>query len=155
LPHNECRRPDTRCKAHHRFCNYSFIWRIFLNNIRTDVPHMPDQSAIHCTLRFIKPPTFTVTRTSRSYKYIGAAATCQDIRSLLLSKHLPNDVHYVSCTTKPLEPSLTNTQRKRHTRPVTVRPHTRWYNDRTRPQVYVRRQLERKWRISGLECGRL
>ena len=41
------------------------------------------------------------------------------------------------------------------TRTVTVRPHTPWYNDSIRSQKCVRRQLERRWKTSGLECDGL
>ena len=55
---------------------------------------MSDHSAIHCTLRLANPPNILVTRTSRSYKHVSTAAICEDIRSLLLSKHLPDDKIY-------------------------------------------------------------
>ena len=59
----------------------------FLNNIRIDIPHMSDHTTMHCTLRLTKPPSTQETTTTRSYKRISTAASCEDIRSLLLSKH--------------------------------------------------------------------
>ena len=41
------------------------------------------------------------------------------------------------------------------TRTVTVRPHTPRYNDSTRATKCLRRQLERRWRTTGLEFDRL
>ena len=41
------------------------------------------------------------------------------------------------------------------TRIVTVRPHIPWYNDSIRATKCLRRQLERRWRTTGLECDRL
>ena len=41
------------------------------------------------------------------------------------------------------------------TRTVTVRPHTPRYNDSIRATTRLRRQLERRWRTTGLECDRL
>ena len=51
----------------------------FLGNIRVDVPHLSDHSAVHCTLRLKKPPNVRLKMTSRSYKHICIAAICGDI----------------------------------------------------------------------------
>ena len=56
---------------------------------------------MHGTLRLAKPPNIQVTTTSRSYKHVSTGAICEDIRSLLLSKHLPDVTNYdVTCTLK-------------------------------------------------------
>ena len=127
----------------------------FLDNIRIDIPHMPDHSAILCTLRLAKPPNIQVTTTSRSNKHVSTAAICEDIRSLLLSKHLPDNMIYaVDMYNETIGPVIYKHEPlTRHT--VTVRPHTQWYNDSVRSQKCVRCQLERRWRTTGLECDRL
>ena len=43
----------------------------FLENIRVDVPHTSDHSAVHCTLRLETPPNVRLKMTSRSYKHVA------------------------------------------------------------------------------------
>ena len=78
--------------AGHTLISHSFD--AFLNNIRINIHHMSDHTAIHCTLRLAKPPNIQATTTNQSYKHVSTAAICEDIRSLLLSKHLPDDENY-------------------------------------------------------------
>ena len=66
----------------------------FLKNIKIDIPHMSDHSAIHSTLHLVKPPHIRVKTTSQSYRHISTAGICEDIRSLLLSKHLLDGMNY-------------------------------------------------------------
>ena len=83
----------------------------FRNNIGIDIPHMSDHSAIQRTLRLANPPKVQVTTKSRSYKLISTSAICEDIRSLLLSNHLPGDTNYTLCILKPWERLVTNMHR--------------------------------------------
>ena len=92
----------------------------FLNNTRIDIPHMSDHSAIHCTLRHTKPPNTQVTTTTRSYKRISTTALCEDIRSLLLSKHMSDTKYAVETYNETIE-AIVDKHAPLTTRTVTVR----------------------------------
>ena len=128
----------------------------FLNNIRIDIPHMSDHSAIHCTLRLTKPPNTQVTTTTRSYKRISTAALCEDIRSLLLSKHMSDTNCAVETYNETIE-AIVDKHAPLTTRTVTVRPHTPWYNDSIRATKCLRDASwnENAWRTTEIECDRL
>ena len=66
----------------------------FLKNIKIDIPHMSGHSAIRSTLQLVKPPHIRVKTTSQSYRHISTAGICEDIRWLLLSKHLLDGMNY-------------------------------------------------------------
>ena len=115
----------------------------FLNNIRIDIPHMSVHSAIHCTLRLTKPPNTQATTTTRSYKRISTAALYEDIRSLLVLKHM-SDMNYVVETYSETIEAIVDKHAPLTTRTVTVRPRTPWYNDNIRATTCLRRQVERR-----------
>ena len=139
---------------HNSSWNLTFFDRIYaastLNNIGINILHMSGHVAITCT--HARPPNTHVTTTSRSYKHISTAAMCEDIRSFLLSKHVPKDAKYsvdmyIGAIINKYAPLATNT--------VTVQPHTQWYNDSIRLQKCAIHQLERRWRISRLDNDKL
>ena len=80
---------------------------------------------------------------------------CEDILSLLLSEHLPDDTNYAVVMFNETIGAIIDKHAPLTTRTVTVRPHTPWYNDSIRSQKCVIRQLERRWKTTGLECDRL
>ena len=96
----------------------------FLTSIRINIPHMSDHSAIHCTLRLAKPPNIQVTMTSRSYRHVSTAAICDDIQSLLLSKHLPDDMNYAVDMHSETIGVIIDKHALLTTRTETARPHT-------------------------------
>ena len=79
---------------------------------------------------------------------------CEDIRSLLLSKHM-SDTNYAVETCNETIEAIVDKHAPLTTRTVTVRPHTTWYNDGIRATKCLKRQLERRWRTTGLDCDRL
>jgi len=86
---------------------------------------MSDHSTIHSTLCLAKPLNIQVTTKSQSYKYVNIAAICEDIQSLLLSNHLPDDTNYAVDVYNE----------------TFVDKHTPWFNCSIRSQNCVRRQL--------------
>ena len=92
---------------------------------------------IYCTLLFTKSPNTQVTTTTRCYKRISTTALSEDIRSLLLSKHM-SDTNYAVETIE----AIVDKHAPLTKRIVTVRPHTPWYNDSIRATKCLRRQLE-------------
>ena len=79
------------------------------------------------------------------------AATCEDIRLLRPSGFLSDDMDYAVDTYNTGLTVIIDKHVPIKTRTVIVRPHTPWNNDDIRSQKRLRRQLERKWRKSGME----
>ena len=73
---------------------------------------------------------------------------------MLLSKHMSDRNYAVETYNETIE-AIVDKHAPLTTRTVTVRPHTPWYNDSIRATKCLRRQLERRWRTTGLECDRL
>ena len=96
----------------------------FLNNIRIHIPHLSDYSAISCKLRLAKPPTTQVATTSRRYKHVSITAMYEDIRSLLLSMHLPDDTNYAVDMYDETIGAIVDIRAPLTRRTMTIRPHT-------------------------------
>ena len=116
-----------------------------------DVPHLSNHSAVHCTLRLEKTPNVRLNTTNRSYKHVCVAAICGD----RLSESLSGDLIYAVDTHNTCLTAIIHKHAPIKIHTVIIRPHTPWYNDDIRPQKRLRRQLESKWRKSGMESVRL
>ena len=65
-------------------------------------------------------------------------SVCEDIQSLLLSKHLPDGTNYAVDIYNETIGTIIDKHAPSTTRNVTVLPHTPWYNDTIRSHIFSR-----------------
>ena len=107
-----------------------------------------DQYAITCFITQPSPATSHKTVSYRNIKSINIDSFRNDIQA---SSSLNDSSGTLDEITTRYVSSLNNLVDKHAPllkRTITVRPHTRWYNEHLRDVKHVRRQLERKWKHS-------
>lgn len=140
----------THCNGH---CLDLFITRESAQSLVTDIalhPGLSDHFAIFASLFIKKPPTPTVSVSSRRLKNINILQFCKDVDVQLSAlPDFDNDLdNYVNAFEETLQkvmdvhaPKKTFVKKLNSTSP--------WFNDDIRAARKVRRQLERKWRDNG------
>ena len=111
--------------------------------------------AVMCTLDLQRPPTPTVSITTRRLKAIDTSVFGADVRSSLaeidfatldVDSCVENYNQSLSCLLDKHAPSRTRT--------VKLRPNSPWFHEGVRVAKQKRRQLERRWRSDKLEINR-
>ena len=128
------------------------------NSLISDVnihPGLSDHCAIMSTFHLDKPPSPTVSITSRRLKGIDIDVFRQDVASALSQINIENtDLN--SCVDKyqSILGGLLDKHAPLRTRTVKAPTNSPWFNEEICTARRIRRKLERKWRCSKLEVYR-
>jgi len=124
-----------------------------INDVKVTDPIISDHSAVHSTLHSEKPRLEKKVVSSRKLSDIDINCFRMDIESSVLLKH-QDDLDAVFTKYDEVLKSLLDKHAPVKERVVTVRPSAPWYTAEVTAEKQKRRQLERKWRASGLPVDR-
>jgi hypothetical protein len=119
---------------------------LFTKNIVVHDPVLSDHYAVHCNLSFNKPRPFKQVISYRKLHSINIDNFKRDVLNSSLIKSPAENLSELCQQYDNHAPSLTRT--------ITIRPNAPWYNDDIKINKTKRRNLERRWRRSGLTVDR-
>ncbi len=121
-----------------------------VSDIYVSAPVIADHSAIHFKLACSKPGFERKTITFRRLKSIDLKSFSQDILSSPLHSNRENTLECLVNQYQNVLSDILDKHAPLRTKVVTIRPSAQWYTPDIDDEKRKRRQLERKWKSSGL-----